>query len=127
MTLKKTSIIVMITLWILLFCLSFAMNIGGYWKIWLIMLSGVNAASQAALAFIMFKRMIFSRINLTYWCLGSILFSLAQIFGTFLPLLRTNIDFNKLFILFLLHLGLAIIFLICCLTASLVFNIDEDE
>jgi hypothetical protein len=127
MTLKKGSIIVMIALWILLFCLSFAVNIGGYRKIWLIMLSGVNAVSQAALAGVIFKRMIFPRLNLVYWCLGSVIFSSAQIFGTFLPLLRTDIDFNKLFILFLLHIGLAIIFLMCCLTVGLVFDIDEDE
>jgi hypothetical protein len=127
MNLKKTSIIVMITLWILLFCLSFAVNIGGYRKIWLIMLSGVNAVSQGALAYIIFKRMIFPRPNLLYWCLGSILFSSAQILGTFLPLLRTNAGFHNLSFLLLLHLALAIIFLMCCLIASLVFNIDEDE
>ncbi|MGA2916249.1 MAG: hypothetical protein ABSE89_09520 [Sedimentisphaerales bacterium] len=127
MTLKKGSIIVMIALWVLLFCLSFAVNIGGYHKIWLIMLSGVNAVSQAALAGVIFKRMIFPRPNLIYWCLGSVIFSSAQIFGTFLPLLRTNLDFDKLLVLFLLHIGLAIVFLMCCLIASLVFNIDEDE
>ncbi len=126
MTLKKTSIIVMIILWVLLFCLSFAVNIGGYHKIWLIILSGVNAVSQAALAGVIFKRMIFPRINLLYWCLGSVIFSSAQIFGTFLPLLRTHVGFDKLFSLFLMHLALAIGFLIFCLIAGLVLDSDED-
>ncbi len=117
----------MAALWVLLFCLSFAVNIGGYHKIWLIILSGVNAVSQAALAGVIFKRIIFPRIELLYWCLGSVLFSSAQIFGTFLPLLRTHTGSRNLSVLFLLHLGLAIGFLMCCLIAGLVLDSDEEE
>lgn len=127
MTSKKISIIVMIALWVFLFCLSFAVNIGGYRKIWLLIISGANTISQIALAVVIFKRMIFPRLRLTYWCLGSVLFSLAQISGTFLPLLRTNISSDKLFFLLLLNLGLALGYLMCCLTAGLILGSDEGE